>query len=349
MPVRKTVFVIGAGASKEAGLPVGAELKESIATALDMRAKRFIHMNGDTIVEALRWAAAAEDPPGDINPYRQAARQICKAMPLDTSIDNFINTHQGDAKIERCGKIAIVKTILAAEKDSLLYVDQTGPGMIDYRQLAGTWFNTFFQLLTQQSTVSDFKERLSSISLVIFNYDRCVELYLYDALQTYYSLSANDAASVIKNLEIYHPYGTVGGLPWEGPTEAVDFGDTPSATQLLHLADRIKTFTEGTDPASSKVTAIQERVRTSMTLVFLGFSFLDINLDLLMPRQPSCQAPAEKRVFATAVGISTSDAEVISLDLAARCGMLDPSNVAIRPDLACGQLFREYSRSMSLL
>lgn len=197
--------------------------------------------------------------------------------------------------------------------------------------------------------MSDLKERLSSISLVIFNYDRCVEHYLYDALQTYYQLSANDAASVLKNLEIYHPYGTVGALPWDSPTEAVDFGGTPSATHLLHLADRIKTFTEGTDSASSKVTAIQERVRTSMTLVFLGFSFLDMSLDLLMPRQPSCQAPAEKRIFATAVGISPSDAEVISRGLAARCGMLDPSNVKIRPDLKCGQLFREYWRSMSLL
>jgi hypothetical protein len=148
MPVRKTVFVIGAGASKEACLPVGAELRESITVALDLRVERFIRVSGDdTIVEALRLAAAAEDPPlGDINPYLHAARQICKAMPLDISIDNFINTHQGDAKIERCGKLAIVRTILTAEKDSL-YVDRTGPGTIDYRRLDGTWFNTLFQLL----------------------------------------------------------------------------------------------------------------------------------------------------------------------------------------------------------
>lgn len=196
--------------------------------------------------------------------------------------------------------------------------------------------------------MSGLKKRLSSISFVIFNYDRCVEHYLYHALQTYYLLSANEAASVLKDLEVYHPYGTVGALPWDSPTEAVDFGETPSATLLLHLADRIKTFTQGTDPASSNVIAIQERVRTSVTLVFLGFSFLDMNLDLLMPRQPSCQAPAEKKVFATGVEISESDAEVISFDLAARCGKLDPRNVAVRRNLTCGQLFHEYSRSISL-
>ena len=246
MPVRKTVFVIGAGASEEADLPVGAKLKESVAAALDIRFDVIgrLERGDNTIVEALRLAVAAEDPPArDINRHIHAARQIRDAMPLDQSIDNFINTHQGDAKIELCGKLAIVRTILAAEKDSPLYADRTGT--IDYSRLDGKWFNIFFQLLAQQSTVSALKERLSSISFVIFNYDRCVEHYLYQALKTYYLLSANDAVSALKNLEIYHPYGTVGALPWDSPTDAVDFGNTPSATQLLHLADRIKTFTQG--------------------------------------------------------------------------------------------------------
>jgi DNA-binding HxlR family transcriptional regulator len=33
----KTVFVLGAGASKEVGLPVGSELKSTIAAKLDWR------------------------------------------------------------------------------------------------------------------------------------------------------------------------------------------------------------------------------------------------------------------------------------------------------------------------
>jgi hypothetical protein len=118
MPGRKTVFVIGAGASNEADLPISAELKTSIAAALDIRFDLANRLErGDyKVVEALRLAVAAEDPPArDIRPYVHAAWQICKAMPLDTSIDNFINTHPGDAKIELCGKLAIVRTILAAE------------------------------------------------------------------------------------------------------------------------------------------------------------------------------------------------------------------------------------------
>ncbi|MDQ3773980.1 MAG: hypothetical protein M3461_06240 [Pseudomonadota bacterium] len=311
MPVRNIAFVIGAGASKEAGLPVGAELKNSIAAAL--RAPYYgglgVRMDSgdDMIVEALHLAVAAEAPAArDITPYVHAARRICNAMPLAISIDNYIDAHRGDAKIELCGKLAIVSTILAAEKASLLYISSvTHDNTINYGRLDGTWFNTFFQLLTENSTLSNLKERLSSIALVIFNYDRCVEHYLYHALQNYYPLSANDAALLFQSLEIYHPYGTVGALPWHSRTDAVDFGATLDANELLNLRGRIKTFTEGTDPASSEVTAIQANTRASSTLVFLGFAFHPMNLDLLMPlpKESSGETATERKVFATAVGI----------------------------------------------
>lgn len=99
-PVRKIVFVVGAGASKEVGLPVAKELKETIATALNICFNVLVNNrreSGDsTIAEALRLVAANEDPPTrDINPHLHAAWQIRDAMVLDTSIDNFINTHPG--------------------------------------------------------------------------------------------------------------------------------------------------------------------------------------------------------------------------------------------------------------
>jgi len=48
---RKTVFIIGAGASKEAGLPVGSDLKKVIARALDIRFKDLGQMvSGDNCI-----------------------------------------------------------------------------------------------------------------------------------------------------------------------------------------------------------------------------------------------------------------------------------------------------------
>ena len=118
--------------------------------------------------------------------------------------------------------------------------------------------------------------------------------------------------------------------------------------ELLKLSARIKTFTEGTDPGTSDITAIQRNLRLSMRLVFLGFAFHPLNLDLLLPGKPASAATAARRVFATGIGISESDSVVISADLASRGGLV-AENIAIRTNLACNQLFGEYWRSMSLL
>lgn len=48
----KTVFVIGAGASKEANLPTGEELKSSISSFLDIRFEYNTQIKGDYLITA---------------------------------------------------------------------------------------------------------------------------------------------------------------------------------------------------------------------------------------------------------------------------------------------------------
>lgn len=351
-PTPKTVFVVGAGASKEANLPVGSELKKSIAKALDIRFEHGFRMisGDDVILEALRAAAAGGDSPSrDVNPFLHAGWHIRDAMPQAISIDNFIDAHSDDKRLELCGKLAIVRTILEAEAKSLLFVDHTQlDRQLKFGRLEKTWFNSFTQLLTENCRLSDLEKRLTSVALVIFNYDRCIEHYLYYALQNYYSMSASDAALQLQRLEIYHPYGTVGSLPWLSQKNAIEFGTSPFPKQLLGLAGQIKTFTEGTDESSSEINSIRSNMKISHRLVFLGFAFHRLNLDLLLPNAASADPPTGRRVFATALDISTSDTESISAELAAR-GSLMQGNIRIRSDLTCSQLFHEYWRSMSFV
>lgn len=123
----KTVIVLGAGASKEVGLPIGADLKNAIAERLNICFEHGHRMvSGDAlIVEALRQHVAATTGSRDVNPHLNAAHRIRTAMPQAISIDNFIDAHKGDAKIEICGKLAIVAAMLAAERRSMLYIDHT--------------------------------------------------------------------------------------------------------------------------------------------------------------------------------------------------------------------------------
>lgn len=347
----KTVFIIGAGASKEAGLPIGSELTKSIARALDIRYdRRTGNTSGDHIIYGAFRRIAAQDPTHiDLVPSLQhAAWRIRDAMPQAISIDNFIDTHSEDKQIELCGKLAIVRMILEAESNSALTVDHLrGNRPMNFEELESTWFNGFFRRLTENCKPSDITKRLNSVVLVIFNYDRCIEHYLYHALQNYYFKSDSDAASLLQSLEIYHPYGTVDSLPWLKQNDAIEYGATPNSEQLLRLTSRIKTFTEGTDESLSNVTAIRSHMKTSLRLVFLGFAFHPLNLDLLRPRGAEPMSPPTGRcVFATAHGISDNDTKAISDELATR-SVLSARDIKIRNDLTCSQLFQEYSRSMS--
>jgi hypothetical protein len=117
----KTVFVVGAGASREAGLPTGAELKRIIASKLDIKYRYGYELisGNPEIAEALR--EQAQQNGQDPNLFLHEAHKISDAMPQAISIDNFIDAHQGNVILEVCGKLSIAHSILEAEKNSKIY------------------------------------------------------------------------------------------------------------------------------------------------------------------------------------------------------------------------------------
>ncbi len=345
----KTVFIVGAGASQEAGLPTGCELKKSIACALNIPFDAFSSQHHDVkMKEALTLAVPGYPYRGDLGPLLNAAQLINRAMPQASSIDSFIDSHRGDKSIELCGKLAIVRTILEAEAQSAVFVGHRSNGsMVPFDCLENTWFHSFFQLLVYGCTPEEFAKRLESIVFVIFNYDRCIEYYLYHAVQNYYQINESETVALLRRLEVYHPYGTVGSIPWLSSNPYIQFGHDPTPLQLLELTKRIKTFTEGTDESSSDVKAIRAHMVQADRLVFLGFAFHHLNVELLLPDKSPTSKPdsAHRRIYATAYGISHNNAEVILDDLILRTSI--PSGPArITPGLKCDGLINQYSRSL---
>tara|TARA_Y100000294_G_scaffold92101_1_gene85878 strand:- start:662 stop:1759 length:1098 start_codon:yes stop_codon:yes gene_type:complete len=345
---RKTVFIIGAGASEEANLPTGYELKRKIAELLDMRFDSFgsrLESGDYAIVEALRsYVQQPNGHRGDINPFLYEAWHIRDALPQAISIDNFIDTQDND-KIALCGKLAIVISILDAEKNSLLYFDRLGSNStINFDSLEKTWYIPFFQLLTENCKKNDIKERFKSITLIIFNYDRCVEHFIYHRLINYYRLSDVEAADLVNNINIYHPYGEVGTLPWINQNGAVEFGLKPHPEQLLNLADQIKTFTEGTNPESSEILKIRKHMGEATKLVFMGFAFHKLNMELIAPEHNKDDHHIEINCFATTLGVSDSDKEVINDQINKLCHR----EVRVRmANLKCSAFFVEFWRSLA--
>lgn len=116
----RTLFVIGAGASKEVGMPIGTDLTKLIAKSLDIRFRNGVELiSGEPdIVGALGSLA-----PGDINPHCVSACQISAGMPLSNSIDSYMDMHRHDPRIQVCGKLGIAHSIMQAEQKSSLYID----------------------------------------------------------------------------------------------------------------------------------------------------------------------------------------------------------------------------------
>ena len=339
---------MGAGASHEAGLPVGAGLKKEISRLLKHRKTQSYH-GVEVTDEIISYALTILSGQGhDLNLLYQACKHISDAMPQVISIDNFIDTHKENESIEKCGKLAIVRSILKAEKSSKLYVNLTNIyNKPNYEHLESTWFNEFWQIMTENCQSEDLENRFSSISLIIFNYDRCVEHFIYYSLKNVYRLSDEQTANIVSAIDIYHPYGVVGNLPWQNRQDSIDFGGEPDHHLLVRLASKIKTFTEGTDPSSSEITKIRNSMLNAEIVLFLGFAFHKLNMQLITPDHSTGKGAKHTSYFATATGISDSDISEIQkeIKLLSKSGN---TSIKLRNDRKCYGIFHEYKRSLIL-
>ena len=344
----KTLFVFGAGASKEAGLPTGNELTATIANMIDIKFDDDLRLiSGDRVIyQALhRHVYEAEGQGGDIYSYQQAGWLISNAMPQASSIDSFIDTHQGNEKVTLCGKLAIVRSILEAERNSSLFFDDRQRyAKLNFANLQATWYERFFRLLVDGCPKDNVYNLFDNVSFIIFNYDRSVEHFLFNAVQNYYAIEPDEAADLLKRaLRLFHPYGFVGYLPWQTDTGSIPFGSAIQGAGLLAHAGKIITYYERIEDETA-ITNLHRLLIDAETIVFLGFAFHNQNMNLMETSAPNNL----KRVFATAIGISSNDLDIIEQKIMGVFGKEHGHlRVDLRQGLTCYQLFDEYSRTLS--
>lgn len=343
-------FVIGAGASKEVDMPTGDELKQLIAKSLGFEHRDGgIYGGNDQIREALYQLGHRSAGISTFRHYLRIADLIKSAMPLAPSIDNFIDSHRDDPKVAELGKLAIASSILAAERNSLLFVDQQNlQNKLNFKAVASKWFTTLFQLLTLNTQAKDLSSRLRKVSIVSFNYDRTLEHFLHWSLRNYYALSEETASELLGDLRVFHPYGTVGQLPWQQQIKAVPFGASLATDELIKVSTGLRTFTEGTDTSSSQIDQIRSVVFDTDRLVFLGFAYHELNLDLLFGKGRSQTSMKHtKQIYGSAYGLSESNKKAITWELS-QLGRCDLSQVTLRRELTATELLPEYSRSLKI-
>ena len=344
--LKSLVLVVGAGASKEVNFPIGEELKRKIASAFDFKQNDAFRISGGDpiILEALRSHRDQETR----DKLMRAATLVRNGMSQAPSIDNFIHVHRDRPEVAFCGKLAIAQCILSAESNSVLKIDASNTyNKMKFSQLEDTWYNKFFQSFFGQHSFKALPAQLAKLTVITFNYDRCIEHYLFHSFMNYYDISPEEAKELMIQIRIYHPYGSLGDLPWKGTPRSIQFGEQINSQKLIAVTDNLQTFTEGTDEEHSEIMAIRTAIHTAGKIAFLGFAFNEQNLDLLFNSKIEARPLRGVPIYGTAFGLSTSDVTAITNEIATT-GRIDRDYIHLEREYKCARLISDYSRALKV-
>ncbi|QOG21735.1 hypothetical protein [Bradyrhizobium sp. SEMIA] len=358
---RKTLFVIGAGAGHDIGVPAGRQLAEDIAQRTRVSIQ-YGQLQRNTADEGLALSFFERgDDAAKTNAYADAFRRIRDGVLLANWIDDFLNIHEGSPEVVLVGKAAIVRSILNAERHCKLYVDPSNVyNKLNVAPIRDSWFVKFMQVLGPGRKVAEVESVLGDVSFITFNYDRCLEYFLRHASQLVYGIEPQHAASLISKANIIHPYESVGSL------EKVPFGGHDHMRlDYRDLSTTIKTYTEQIEE-QEVLYKMRAAVQEAECVVFLGFAYHKQNMALL---EPPGHERKRKQVYGTAYGMSDSDVSEVADELGsffpdqddepptAAFSILPPPvaatlpglryNIRIENKLTCSQLFDYYAKSLA--
>lgn len=299
-----TLFIVGAGASWDFGLPVG----DVLATQIADRSKGL--MQGDPLSSGQTGPWLHKHHQGHaLRPKMEALRKISERIYPAASIDRLINQNDHDEHIQEMGKVLIADCISEAERAGPLNLDNGEVVNLRQEDISKSWCDVFLKLLVKGEKWTSIDQMLGrNYSVICFNYDRCLERYLISGVQQAFGLSYFGAwEKVYERLNIIHPYGHLGRLPskaFDGD-DGVPFGGR--GVDPWHMASEIRTFTER-ETIEGRTAQIKKTVDGAHRIVFLGFSFEQMNMELMQILQSHC-----RKVFASAKGINPTQAGEITL------------------------------------
>lgn len=305
----KTVFVVGAGASYELNLPIGTGLAIQIAEIVKTSGSAHEPFH-DQAMSLAAQDYMRKNIEGTHDPFRSlhdAAHLIGANMPAAPSIDNFLHSHYKNKPLVALGKMAIARCIAIAERGSHVFEEKNGMLLLPLKSLPNgkqtpimdSWYIPLWRTLAAGIDEDTVDKIFENVSFIVFNYDRCLEHFLYLQLIRYFGLPQARARSIMATLTIIHPYGQIGYLPWQSQDGFKSTFGTAEVTDFYEMSCELRTFTEAaTDDVR---TAMKQLIRNANNMIVLGFGYLEQNMTLL-----ACQSSIT-RVMMTTLAMEEAD------------------------------------------
>lgn len=241
---KKTVFILGAGASQPFGLPLGQELLSNVVEHLRFKPK-VIDPDDIAIAPLVRRRLAGagagkvqlDENRHSANPFfqlllnsgynNQDIRLFSSNLhnsPIN-SVDEFLEYRTEFIEI---GKRAIVYDILKHERIESLLANPD-------------WYK--YILAKMISKFDKFDQ--NNVGFITFNYDRSLEQYLMTSMLSLYGKTVEECHQKLSSIPIIHLHGSLGALPWQDSTNYVEYGQLPNTVQeLKHSSDAIRIIHE---------------------------------------------------------------------------------------------------------
>jgi hypothetical protein len=274
MLTKKTVFVLGAGASVPFGFPIGAELSSQIVTALNPGNQAF------NVFQHLSLFTESE-----ITTFRETFFFSGK-----NSIDAFLEHRPEFMAI---GKAAIAAVLIPYEYDRSVF-GYPNDNWLRY---------TFNQLIT---TFEEFAE--NKLSFVTFNYDRVVEHFFFTSLLNSYGRTEDDCRSVLERIPVVHLHGRLGYLPWQ-QTESRPFAQVIDKSTIEQCMRHIKIIHEDIrDGRDAEFTEAKRLLAEAERIYFMGFGFNRTNVE----RLDLANLPPGKTIYSTSIGFTPPEIAVVA-------------------------------------
>lgn len=297
--MKNTVFVVGAGASLEFDrsnkMPVGSALAEQIENLLETELRP--SSNQRPITEALMSSGGMHDG------HRLAMTRIMHGVQSRDSIDQFIDDCKDVPELARIAKLCIAYLINEAERTTVLGVLQDQSNAAAFRGLRDSWLGQICRRANPHASRQDFKSSLAGISFVTFNYDRCIEQFLYQWASSTLLADDETARRMASKVTVNHVYGSLGTLPGFEPTtprSPVRFGEEDDRF-LPAMATGLRTFTEQADTQAAQL--VRFSIFNAQRIVFLGSGYHRQNLDVLFPSG----VPEDVQIYGTTFGMRAAE------------------------------------------
>jgi hypothetical protein len=268
MITRKTVFVLGSGASKPYGYPTGEELIREIINLsenvkfMDFLSRAFVDHQGLRIEEV----------------FNDLIQRLAQSGL--TSIDSFLSTVDTDAIASKktrleVGRFAVAYIIFTAQTKNWnnLAVVKTDSGAS-----SGDWYRYLYNqtlFMKDRKPIPKYESFLENeISFITFNYDVSLDYFFYSALTSAYG-SQIDFSKFLE--KIVHVYGRINTLPGDPDPfrgslwNAV--GGLTSPSGISHISKSIQFLHDQDGLPENLNIRVARMLDSAKSVIFLGFGF----------------------------------------------------------------------------